>query len=136
MEILQNADTLISLQYIELVHVFVGHDRVAYALVKVIADNTVPFCCELAALRHQRHEIDGEGLFSSGRLRSDDLVKRDADKAERLLRTHLLQVDHIIQSRQIWILSGRDRLPVCRLRAALGFDIILRCHSFPPQVCF
>ena len=60
MEIFQDTDPLISFQYIELIHVLIGYDRITHALIQMITDDTVPFHGKLTALRHERHEIVGK----------------------------------------------------------------------------
>ena len=105
MEILQNADTLVALQNIEPVHVFVCDDRISDPLIQMIPDYALPLPGKFTVFRHQRHEVGSEGSLPAGGLGADNLIKRNADKAKRLLRADALMIDNFIQSGQIRVFT-------------------------------
>ena len=103
-EVLHDADPLIALLHIEIVHVLVGLDRVAYALFLLTVAEPDPFRGELRTIVQYGHEIARERTAPSHGLRPHDTVYGHLHQSKGHLIIAAVRHD-VVQNRQSRLLS-------------------------------
>ena len=125
----QNADPLVALGNIEMVHKFHGDDGLPDSLIDMGLIQVGPFHRELCIVREQGQKIAGEGMRPAGCPGADHGVQRNLLKPQGHLRGDIGLADEILQSRKIGNAALQKLRTIGFLSPLPGFDIRHNIHK-------
>ena len=102
-EVFHDADALVALHQIVLVHVFEHGDRLAHAVGEHAFIQVDPLDGELAVRLEQRHEVGRERVGACARRRADHAVQRNLHDAQRNARERLFLRHQLVQHGKVWL---------------------------------
>ena len=121
----QHADTLVALENVEFVQIFIRLYRIVDALGDVRFAEVLPLDRELGALLKYRHKVGCEGGRSAARSGTDDLLQRYLNQTEVDRGCRLILGKDLVQYRQALGMSG----DILQAELQCVF-IVLFCHIY------
>ena len=122
--ILEDRDPLVTLLYIEPVHVLEGNDGGMDALFQMGFTEVRPLDGKLGVVLEEGHEVGGKGGMASGGLGAHDALGRDVHQPQRLLRHDVCVGNDLVQHREIGRLAPGHAGPVGTLACTQGAAVI------------